>query len=95
MYGLAREIFLRLVLHENLIAFRFHLHGLPFAYSLYCIGEFHFLNADRDLQMLQVVVDKVDVIFALGIADGSKYSGKGFVFEGHSLRQNLHSETRI
>ena len=86
MYGFAREIFLRLVLHNDVLAANFHLHRLFLAQFGDGILGGKVLDAGGNAQVFQVVMDEVDGIFGLSVANGSQGNCQTFVLESQFLR---------
>ena len=93
--GFARQVFTWSVLHENVPAARLHLDRQALAdpcHGLACILVF---DARRDVQVLEVVVDEVDGVIRLSVADSGEDVSQAFILEGELLCRELHAGKHI
>ena len=79
---LAREILLRLILYEDVLTLRLYFHRLPFAHPFHRLPRVLAFDVSSDPQVLEVVVDEVDDVFCLRVADGGEDVSQALILEG-------------
>ena len=79
---LAREILLRLILYEDVLTLRLYFHRLPFAHPFHRLPRVLAFDVSSDSQVFEVVVDEVDGVLRLRVADGGEYVGQALTLEG-------------